>query len=527
MLDMLRNFALQVWANVVQVWQRLSLSARVNIGLTLAATIILIAVVVALGSRKEFVDLYTGLDPKEVDQIRAILADEGIPYKMADNYTTIRVPDTTVGRARVKLQQEDLPTHHGEMAGWELLDEESLWISPEKHQDNVRRAVQGELQKMLNQFDFVDHSFVFISQAEQSLIASRQMPSEAAITLDVNRNPTRMEIDAILGTVATFGGVTLDRSHITLATTDGDLLHSPVQDDMARVASTKHGIIEQWEKQREQKILDAFNKLGRKAIVKVSAKLDFSSEEVLEEAVTEGVEYSTLENKSELTSKESLPEGPPGAFANMPEGVPGPTETETVEKTEETVTNMEPSRKRVRRTSEPGDVLEYKVSAIIDWGYHPKMDENGEPTGDFEYQPLTDEEKEQFRQTIAHAVGPEVGLEDVYVFDQPFQIEQMQQARAAFASLEWAARWSQVWGIAANGLKIALVIGIFLYLRHKLIQIITPEEEMEEEISIEAPGPTAEELRRKEIAQEVETFSQQQPEAVAALLRSWISESEE
>lgn len=518
----LRQFA----AGIAQTWQKLSISARVNIILTLIATLGLLGAAVFIGGRPQYTTLYSGLEKREeISQIQAILAEEGIPYKFADGGTTIKVPDKYVGQLRVALRAKGLPTVHGLAPGWDLLDKQGIWTSPEAYATNKQRAIQGELQRMLNQLDFVDKSFVYIHEAKESLFKKDQKPSEAAVTLAVNRPPSKMEIEAVLGIVSTFGGANLDRSHVTLATTDGVLLHSPAKDEIARIASSKHEVIEQLEKQREQKIIEAFAQLGRRVIPMVSAKLDFSTKEVSEDLVNEGVELSVKETSTETTTTESLPEGPAGTYSNLPEGVPGPRTTQTNETNKDTLTNMEPSRTRRVTKTDAGDVLQYKVSAIIDWGNRPKLDENGNPTGEQEYGPPTEEELEQFRRFIASAVGPEVKEEDVHVFAQAFQLDQLKEAKETFAVLERASLVSALLQWGGYVLKAVLVLAGFLLARRAMLRIMaaTPVEEEE----LEVPKPSTAEMRKRQIAEEVENLSQQQPEAVASLLRAWMTESEE
>jgi flagellar M-ring protein FliF len=522
-------FFRQMGEGLADVWNRLSASARVNIGITLAVTVALILTLVVMTAREEYVDLYSGLDAKEVGPIQEVLNENSIPYRMASGQTAIQVPLSKAGEARLKLRERDLPSTHGLGMGWELLDQESMFTTPEKHKTARQRAIQGELQRQLNELAFVDKSFVYIHFAEESLLARRQSPSEASITLKVNRKPSRSEIEGIMGIVSTFGGPKLTRSHIRVLTTEGEVLHNPAEEESARLASSKQDLILQWEREREQKILEAFQELGRKAVVRVSAKLDFSKKTVVERKSSKGAELSVMETTTTLTTTESLPEGPPGAFQNLPEGVPGPTATTTEESTEETLTNNEPSMLDTTTVTEPGDVVGYKVSAIIDWGHKPVVGEDGQQTGEREYAALTDDEKEQWKLIIANAVGPEVTVDDVAVFDQPFQLEQLAAAQETFATLERSALMAWWMDFGMNLLKFVLVLAGFWLVRRWLLRAIaaTEPEEVEEEIIIEAPGPSPDELRKREVFAEVEKLSQMQPDAVAALLRAWISESEE
>jgi len=58
--------------------------------------------------------------------------------------------------------------------------------------------------------------------------------------------------------------------------------------------------------------------------------------------------------------------------------------------------------------------------------------------------------------------------------------------------------------------------------------IVRPEEEIEEEEEVkEIPEATREDLRRQEVAAAVRNLAMEEPEMVAALMRSWLAEEEE
>ncbi len=522
------EFVRQLWLGAKQAWTRLTVSARINIGLAVLATLSIIAALVISGAQPQYVNLYSGLEnAEEVGKMQALLKEEGILYKMADMETTIRVRDTDASRARMVLSAQKLPTRYGLSKGWELLDETNMFTSPDQREDNRKRAIQGELQRQLNELDFIEQSVVFINFAKESLIKKNQAPSEAAVTITTNRPPTEQEKDAMLGIISAFGGANLDRNHITLVTSDGIHLNGP-KDEVARLASNKQDQISKWEREREKKIDEVFQKIGKKATVTVSAKLDFSIKKTQEERVEEGAPISAAETTSNLSTEESLPQGPPGVYANAPEGSPGPTSTKTVEKTNETITNNDPSRTKIETTTEPGDITGYKVSAIIDGNYEAALDESGNPTGEKKYIPLNEKEISDYQLMIANAVGTEAKPEDVFVMSQAFQIDQLQEALATTETFAKQQRWNQYGKYGLTALKVLLVAGLFLYIRRLLFKLITPPVvEVEEEKPIEISGPSQEEMRKRAIAEEVENLSQQQPEIVASLLRAWMSESED
>jgi len=134
---------------IQRTWQRLSLSARVNIALSLAATIAVIAVLVVYGSRPQYVGLYSGLDREDSSAIIQYLEDNDIPYQARDAGATIMVPTRKLSEVRVALRNQNLPKTYGAGVGFELFDQPSVMTSQADQDIKYWRAVQGELQRML------------------------------------------------------------------------------------------------------------------------------------------------------------------------------------------------------------------------------------------------------------------------------------------------------------------------------------------------------------------------------------------
>ncbi len=517
-MDFLRQFL----NGLQQAWRRLSASARVNIGLAAAATIAIVAVVAVMGGRPQFVRLYSGLELEEAAQIQSYLSEQRIPFRLEQGGTSILVPVQARTQARVALAAQGLPTAQGVTPGFELFDRQDLMTNQWLQDVNYMRAVQGALQRQLNEFEFVNRSFVFIREAPQELFVSQQRPSEAAVTLDVTRPLTKREVKAILSMVSSFGGANLHTGNITLTTTSGDVLHLPATDEFASIANSKLEFVAELEQQRQARAQQALAELGVRAIVRVSADIDFDRVKEVQQLYTEGPAVSSWTREQSTVSGSPTPEGPPGASSNLPGGGDaGAVGSET--SSTDTVDNFEPSLTTTERVSEPGTVSRYRVSAFIEGSYEPEVGENGEPTGDLSYVPLSDEQIARYQDFIAAAVGVGVAAGDISVFDHPFRLERLADARTPAAEAlpgSWGARVVQFGEVAA---KLALILVGFWVVRRLLNRAMVPGIEMP---LAEVPEATPEDRRRQEIADEVERLSREQPDVVAALLRTWMSEED-
>lgn len=512
------EFFRQLTTGIRQAWGRLTLSARVQIGLAAALTLAVIVVVVLVGARPQYGRLYTRLDPSEVTEIATLLADSDIPYRLREGGTAIDVPISDIAQARVMLAGQNLPRTQGVVPGFELFDNRDLMSSRFLQDVDYMRALKGELQRTLNQFNFVRNSHVFIRESPEQLFVSEEQPSQATVTLDTTGPLTPAQVKAVVHTVSSFGGANLAPQSIAITDTEGNVLHSPAGDTFASLANDKLEYQVALESQRERDLRAAFRGIGVEAIVNVSAILDWTQIDKQERVVTEGAEVS-LEQTSRTTQNIELPpEGAPGAVANIPEELGRPGGTGLSENEDSLIINNDPSESFTRTTTEPGVVKQFKVAAFIEGTYSTVTNEDG--TESTEYQALTEEEITRYSQFIANAVGDGELPTEVAVFDQPFNIDRIAVAGgppAGFGAPWYASDWLR---FGVQGVLIVLALFAIRWLMRRALILPTTEEEEMVELPEISPG----ERRRQEIAAEVERLSQEEPEVVAALLRNWMAE---
>ena len=511
------DFLRQLIAGVVQTWRRLSISARINLVLAALVTAGLVALMVFTASRPNYVRLFDGLDASETSQIVEVIRQAGVTPKVENGGRTVLVPLNRLSDMKMAVLAQGLPSTHGRARGFEIFDQEGLTTNRLLHDVKYMRALQGELQRHLNEFDFVNKSFVMIREAEEELFTAYQQPSQATVTLDVNRTLTKPEVKAVLHTISSFGGANLGIDDIALMTTQGTPLHLPAASEFASIANSKLEYIAELERQREQRAIADLEKLGFQAVVRVSAVVDFDQQTETATKSEEGAILSAQTVTTKTTSKEELPEGTPGARAHLPEGAAAPGGTTTEETTEETTENFEPSLTKTELVRSPGKVVSYQVSAIIEGETDPDTEE---------YIGLSDEKKKVYEDHIAAAVGEGETPTTVTINDHPFDITRVAATQEAFRAIEMARIWDDVLQIGKWILQGGLIIILFWMARRMLLKAIVTTEE-DDERRFERPEPSPEDVRREEISTEVARMSQEDPEAVAQLLRSWIAQDEE
>ncbi len=513
---------LQFINGIREFWGKLTLSARVIIGISFLIVFLGLLFIIYFGSQPQYVVLSSGLSPQEVTKVTDVLTRQGVKYQLTDNNTSVWVPVDQRSNAQLMLAQNDLPVGRPVPPGWELFSTTELMTNQWLQNVKFMRALQGEIQKQINAFDFVNYSYVLIREAKEELFVSEQKPSEAAVTLDISRPLTKQEVKAIVSIVDHAGGPNLHPGNITVVSTKGDVLYLPPQEGFASLASSKLELVADWEKQREMKVMNKLRELGVRGTVSVSAKINFDSSEEIEEKVSEGTEISTSTTETTSETVDRPPEGVPGVVANVPEATTPGVSTSKETSTEEIV-NYEPSRLTRKKKKEAGNVEKFLVTVIVEGDYQETQDEQGNKTRN--YIGLSEERKRMYKDLVLSAVGEGEVPTEVLVYDQPFGISEQETGVPKVEELPF--QWRTWVTPVTVVVQLLVIFVVFLLLRSFLRSAVVEKKEIEEEIEpIELPGVSREDLRRQEIAKEVARISVEEPENAAALIRSWLSEGE-
>ncbi len=494
-------------------------------GLLIAAAITAISL---SGGETRYITLADNLTAEQIAETVTLLEGKKINYKLDETRHAISVLPKDRGAMLLELERSNLPVGKSVPSGFEELFANPNMMANQWLNDlNFMRAIQGELEQQLNEFKFINDSHVIIREAKQELFVDEQIPSEAVVTLQVNRPVSKQETKLLVSMISRAGGANLHPGNITLATTDAQTLHLPSESKFASIATDKLEYQDDVERRIENKLRGVLATMNVHGTVVVSADIDFDHREVMESKVEDGATLSEWKQSHELTSAESLPEGAPGAFQNVPEAAAAPGGTETTETTDDTLTNFEPSRTTTKTLTDPGDVVKYKIALIVQGD--KTLDVEGEDgTITQEYDGITDRLMRALTAVTESAVSIEGVDTEVEILDHPFNIAGLGLVSEAIASREASEQraWSN--NLISMGVQLLLIIVGFLVVRRLLKNsTVIPAAEHEEEEVKEIPAATLEDMRRQEVAAEISQLSMDDPEAVAALLRSWMTAEEE
>lgn len=524
------NFLRQLALGIAQAWRQLSVSARVNIVIAGLAVAGVIGYLVLTGAQPQYVTIREGLEPQEASKIGELLLSKNFQYTLSDKNSTVKVPVSQFDEAQLALVEAEAPAGRPKLEGWGRLDRTDMMSTKWLEDRRFMVAVQEELEKQLMAFDFVRAADVTITHAKEEFFSRDQKPSAASVVLDVTQSPSERQIKGIVQMVSRFGSPHLDAQHITVALSNGDFVYLPQDDRPAWVAGSRNEVRRDEEAVRERKIEAKLKEMGINGVVTVSAVMNFDQKTIEQRKAEEGVEISTYTKKDDFTTQDRVPEGAPGATTNVPEGT-GQAQggQSNKQNSKETISNIEPSFTNTKTSSDGGTVVQYVVTVAAEGKYESAPDPNDNTKTIEQYVALTPEQIGTIEAVAKAAVGEGETPTSVKVQDwqRPkvpketvAQIEEMKAAR----SREWMLQLA--WNIVQI---VAIIMGFFL-IRMFLLRVIErpgEEEEEEDKTPLELTEATREDVRRERVAEQVIQLAESEPDLMAQLLRTWLSEEED
>lgn len=291
--------------------------------------------------------LYSSLSPEEAGKIVDKVVETGSPYEIRDGGGAIYVPQDKVYALRLSLASQGLPK--GDQAGYRILDEEKIGISPFAQRVNYLRAIEGELAKTIGVIDGVVSARVHVVRPEEVLFAGKDKEASATVMLRVRPGwrLTSSNVAAIVHLLAgSVEGLKPDR--VVVVDAQGTLLSNQNSSEMASKAGgfiEYKRSVEEYLGHKAEEMLAAALGPGR-ASVKVDATIEMTGLDSTIERFTNPAEKGIRTEKSKTVA---------------PSTGPGPG------KEDETTTDyMEPPKTVERKTEVPGKVTALTVAAMVD-----------------------------------------------------------------------------------------------------------------------------------------------------------------
>jgi flagellar M-ring protein FliF len=387
-----------IFQNINAVWQKIGLMQRALLVAIVLACVITGALLTQWATRPEMRLLFGNLDIDESSKIAEKIGEKDVPYEIRNGGRSLFVPANQIYTLRASLARDGLIPKSGE-PGYEIFDNEKIGVSPLVQKMNYNRALQGELAKTIQVFDGIEFARVHIVRPEQTMFTAGGEKASASVMVRVRPGwkISPVTITAIQNLVA--GAVEgLGPEQVTLADSNGTMLsNNSGNNTFVGGANTYKDYKAAVEKEMTDRLLQSLETVlgpGRATIL-ANAMLDMTQETVVSTTYEKGIPIEETIDESS-TIQEGLA-GEEGKMAS-----PGSTD-----KTGSTVSKYMLPETRTTRTTVPGRITGWSVSAVVDLS-RPKMpaqedDQGAAPAADGTSSLLMTEE--DVKQILQTAIG--------------------------------------------------------------------------------------------------------------------------
>ncbi|SDY91753.1 flagellar basal-body MS-ring/collar protein FliF [Tindallia californiensis] len=464
-------------------------------------------------SRADYTVLYNDLDPQQAGEVMDTLEANGIRARHGATSSIVEVPVNDEKRAQVVVATEGLPT--ARFSFEDAFTGGSFMMTSEERTQRMQLAQQNFLASTIEEIQGVRKAVVNIAIPERSgfVLVDDQTQAKASVYLDLHRS-AQLEPESVNGIAVLVANAVdgLESNHVTIHGPDGRVLNQDQDsDDTTMDVGNQLSLQRKVQQDLENSITDFLSTVYGygNVVVMANVKLDFDSEvtEITEfsppiEDETDGIARSLqeLDIRSESIGAGEVPGTDPNT-EDIVQYVEQDGYTSTYEEASRTI-NYEINELRQQIVRAQGQVQDITVAVYLNSNALPDED-------------LTDDERTELMDIISAAAGLDTRVVQVGVqqFDTPLVPDFDMDPESI---IPW---W--VWVI------IALLVTAIAYIAYR--RFVRKDEEDEETDEELAPAISSQEeldleMAGSEVKQSIEKLVNKNPEAIANLLRNWLSE---
>lgn len=520
-------------------FSNLSTGKKVFLFSALAAVFIGLFALIFFSQQETWAPLVSGVDQRDSARIVKKLEEANIPYVLQPGGTGILVPAEQADKARLTIASSDIQM--GGVVGLEIFDKNNFGATEFQQKVQYKRALEGELSRLITQINSIRSAKVAVAIPEKSLFIDDEQSPTASVVLEMDSNQklSQKGVNTILNLVSgAVPGMTTEG--VQISDQNGRLLSQGlVRPDGADLRDKNYFYQQQVEQSLEQKLITQLEKVVGKNRVeaRVSLKLNFDTSEIVEDLVDPDASAVLSEESTNeaATGSRSIPVGVPGVTSNSPEVRAGASEVANVSDSSKKVkrTNYVNSRtKRVLKKS-AGEIQRMSVAVLLDGKYNYVRDDSGEIVGSPVYTPWNPEELRSLELIARQTVGFDQQRGDsITVQNIAFTKPLVEQERLKQQKRE-ATRKFIIDLVRYVLVGLIIILLVFLVIRPMVMKLSAKPEDLD--LLMGLPTTIGElEGEELEIPTEKETgipprdkiieIAKQDPLKTAALVRTWLKE---
>ncbi|RJR29808.1 MAG: flagellar M-ring protein FliF [Desulfobacteraceae bacterium] len=517
----------------LQVLRSIPTGRKISLAVSTAVVVAGFVILLLWVNKPDYQVLFANLETADASRITQKLSEKKTPYQLKEGGSAILVPSDMVYQLRLEMAGDGLP--RGQNIGFEIFNDMPFGTTEFVQRLKYKQALQGELARTIMGFDSVAQARVHIVPAGDSLFAEEERPATASVVLRLHggRSLDSRQLQGIVNLVArAVEGLKPD--NVTVVDMSGGLLSKGSEEDHATAMSkTQFDHQQKLERTLQNRIQTMLEPVvgANKVVARVSAQVDFERVNLVEEMY----DPDKFVVRSEQRQKESSSRGK-GTAAGSPDLQTQVYQTQSsaasldakgYEKENSTV-NYEINKVSRQVTNAVGEVKRLSAAVIIDGPYVQEKGSDGKPVSKFIARNKKD--MKVFEDIVKKAIGfNESRGDQVSVSNIPFVPQE--EERAGSDVLPW---WMDYGKKATKPVFNLLLVCLFLLLTVKPFRRwIQQTGQTLNQTAALPQGHTAGSLpaqaggdghgEKTETSNLLE-ISKGNPEAVAHIIRQWISE---
>lgn len=556
--------------NVREMLSKLTIGQMVALGIIVLAGITLIGSIFYYAQREEMAPLFTArMDSKTHMLVRDELTGRGIEFEVADS-GRILVPESQVNQLRIEFEALDLTPESKD--AWSILDETNPLQSGQTMMELQKmRALSKDIEQTLEENPEVMRAKVHITPGRDSPFADQTRPATVAVMLKLKKF-TQLSKEQVRGMQHFVANAvdSADPGTVTIHDQYNNMLSTPAsEDEDIDLSRSNLELKAKMEQNMEQKIIELVESfLGPgKVIAKVNLKMRFDKVESFKREY--GGEDAEGEPQTfyETTKKETIRRGAGlgeevGTGANAAQAGPIP-ETDVADGGSFIQRDNETEQKLVNETQTtikqtPWEVERLSIALQLDYkevetqvrepNFFDKYAKSEPDWITLEEVALSPEEIQQVESMVKGATNFNENRDYLSVVNFPFKPAISKRAQAEMSSgllIQFIQDWTPtILQIIVFFLFVWIGIGLFRRFVAPILQqaqleepalsaalpsgppktVAELESELEEEI--ESSIPSAQLSKSEIMKKRLVEMTQQDPESIAGLVRTWLLEDE-
>ncbi len=355
--------------------------------------------------------LFETLSNEDAAKVIDELESKNIPYEITSD-NTIKVPKEYVYKERISIASKGIPKD-SKGVGFELFDKQEFGATKFDQSVKYKRALEGELSRTISALEPVESATVSLAIPKESLFVSKQADPTASVMIKLkdDQKLSSKQIKGIKNLVAA-SVPKLKPENVMLVDSDGEVLGSNDEnEEFNELSLAQQKFKHKEERKKQQKIVSVvapFVGGKNKVVAQVTIDYDFSIQNsTIEKYDPENVVRSeqTTEEKREAAPPKEVG-GVPGTVSNIGpvQGLKEQANKEKYEKTQ-TTTNYEVGKTVTVEKKPFAKVKRITAAVLVDGKYKEKLDKDGNPTGEFEYVPLSQSDLDALTALVSRSIG--------------------------------------------------------------------------------------------------------------------------